>query len=478
MYISEHRKTPITFVPCIKGQNSIGFCSSDSNYTINKYNQANFEVSSIDKKSEWNDSVTFMKNSDKFINTEIEKEKIFKVNRFKIKNYWTKKEDQLLKKMTLKMGPKNWNYIAKFFDNKSAVQCSARYRRILIGHKKGPWTLKEDKLLQKLVAANGKNWAKISKLMINRSGKQIRERYINNLDPTINHEEFSFEEDKKIYNLYKIFGNRWSSISKYFVNRTGDMVKNRFHSFIRKRHIFYNFQNENIYSDIENANNNGKSSLKYPFSTTENVVSPEKKTENDLFSLDRELEINRLTNDNKLLNFSLKNADNEAIQKSNLIILKRKNFNESTHEIEKIVIKQALQNDNKNINFNINNQDLLNQSQYDNEINIFDKNESSIPFDKSDTNIMVYQGFNSQQNSKNLVFSKQNKQQNSLNKFKDISMKLCWADKSLIKNEFFESIAKEHLSSLISELFVEAILSDVNSSMNFLFSLREKYQNN
>ena len=174
------------------------------------------------------------------------KEKVFKVNRSQLKNSWTEKEDILLKELTQKYGPKKWNRISKFFENKSEVQCSARYRRILIGHKKGPWINEEDKLLAKYVDIHGKNWSILSKLMINRSGKQIRERYINNLDPMINREDFDFKEDKKIHDLYNKLGNKWTKISKYFINRTGDMIKNRYHSFIKKRELLYIDNNKNI----------------------------------------------------------------------------------------------------------------------------------------------------------------------------------------------------------------------------------------
>ncbi len=72
--------------------------------------------------------------------------------------------------------------------------------------------------------------------MKNRSGKQVRERYINKLDPLINKESFSESEDKKIIQLYHSIGPRWSEISKFLNGRPENMVKNRFYSHIKKHY--------------------------------------------------------------------------------------------------------------------------------------------------------------------------------------------------------------------------------------------------
>ena len=55
--------------------------------------------------------------------------------------------------------------------------------------------------------------------MQGRTGKQIRERFLNNLDPEINNEKFSEEEDLLILKQYRIFGPKWSEISKALQRR-------------------------------------------------------------------------------------------------------------------------------------------------------------------------------------------------------------------------------------------------------------------
>lgn len=66
----------------------------------------------------------------------------------------------------------------------------------------------------KLIQKYGKNWKRIENEMSGRSGKQIRERFINKLDKTINHEPFTEDEDGLIYQLYNDIGPKWSEISK------------------------------------------------------------------------------------------------------------------------------------------------------------------------------------------------------------------------------------------------------------------------
>ena len=50
-----------------------------------------------------------------------------------------------------------------------------------------PWSKQEDQKLRNLVQQQGTklNWSAVSKLMVHRSGKQCRERWICHLDPAI-----------------------------------------------------------------------------------------------------------------------------------------------------------------------------------------------------------------------------------------------------------------------------------------------------
>lgn len=69
---------------------------------------------------------------------------------------------------------------------------------------------------------------------MNRNGKQCRERWYNFLNPEINRDAFSIEEDCKILESRKEIGNKWSEIVKLLPGRTENSVKNRFNCIFKK----------------------------------------------------------------------------------------------------------------------------------------------------------------------------------------------------------------------------------------------------
>ena len=94
----------------------------------------------------------------------------------------------------------------------------------------GPWDEKEDQIIAKLVQEHGYSWKKISNLIGGtRSGKQIRERYLNKLDPNVASEPWTEEEDRQLLSLFNEFGRKWSRIAKLIPGRSEVMVKNRFY---------------------------------------------------------------------------------------------------------------------------------------------------------------------------------------------------------------------------------------------------------
>ncbi|KAL7717276.1 R2r3-MYB transcription factor [Entamoeba marina] len=91
------------------------------------------------------------------------------------------------------------------------------------------WTQREDDLLEKAVEKYGVGqWKIISENVPNRSRKQCRERYCNHLDPFINKEPWTTEEDELLIQLHKQFGNKWSFMKTYFQGRTANTIKNRY----------------------------------------------------------------------------------------------------------------------------------------------------------------------------------------------------------------------------------------------------------
>ncbi|OJD09955.1 hypothetical protein AJ78_08838 [Emergomyces pasteurianus Ep9510] len=93
--------------------------------------------------------------------------------------------------------------------------------------RRGPWVPEEDQTLLQLVRSQGpNNWVRISQHMQYRSPKQCRERFHQNLKPTLNHEPISAEEGMMIERMVHDMGKRWAEIARRLGNRSDNAVKN------------------------------------------------------------------------------------------------------------------------------------------------------------------------------------------------------------------------------------------------------------
>lgn len=107
------------------------------------------------------------------------------------------------------------------------------------GMTKSKFSLEEDAHLLRLVKNNDSkiNWKYISMKMKTRSPRQCRERYKNYLNPSLQHDEWTLEEDKLLIKLFYQLGNKWNLISKQVKGRSGNAIRNRIHYLIKAGEI-------------------------------------------------------------------------------------------------------------------------------------------------------------------------------------------------------------------------------------------------
>lgn len=153
------------------------------------------------------------------------------------KGGWTKEEDEILRQAVQEFKGRSWKKIAERLPNRTNVQCLHRWQKVLNpALVKGPWTPEEDEKIISLVEKYGcENWSLIAEQLDGRIGKQCRERYFNQLDPSIKKTPWTEEEKRTLMESQKKLGNKWAEISKILVGRPNNQCKNMYHSIMAKR---------------------------------------------------------------------------------------------------------------------------------------------------------------------------------------------------------------------------------------------------
>ena len=114
---------------------------------------------------------------------------------------WSKEDDDALMDLMRKVkSPKSWVPIAKKFERgKTAWEIQNRWTKYLKpGSRKGQWTDEEDAVVVETVQNSMEDpftrWSDLAQRLPGRVGKQVRDRWVNHLNPAINHLPFSRED--------------------------------------------------------------------------------------------------------------------------------------------------------------------------------------------------------------------------------------------------------------------------------------------
>ena len=121
---------------------------------------------------------------------------------------------------------------------------------------KTPWNqfvsyIQEDEAIENIVAEFDEevDWKQVEQTLKtlygikNRSAKQCRERWLNNLDPNCKKKGWTEEEENIIFTYQRKVGNNWSKIAQFLVDRSENTIKNHFYATIRRKVRIFNKNN-------------------------------------------------------------------------------------------------------------------------------------------------------------------------------------------------------------------------------------------
>ena len=161
---------------------------------------------------------------------------------------FTEDDVKRVRQLVLKHG-QAWKRIAKEFGGSwGPQQIMFEWRKHLqsteggtVMAKKGRWSKEEDDKLVKAVAVLGRQWAKVAQHVPGRTEMQVRERYVNHLDPKVEScAPFTKEEEELVMREVPLHTNpksnriAWAKVARLLPTRTDRQVKKAYERLIRE----------------------------------------------------------------------------------------------------------------------------------------------------------------------------------------------------------------------------------------------------
>ncbi|KIJ70493.1 hypothetical protein HYDPIDRAFT_23596 [Hydnomerulius pinastri MD-312] len=145
---------------------------------------------------------------------------------------WTAESDERLFKAIRMYGQNNWNLVARYVsEDATPSQCSNRYQKTIDPSlKRANWTAEEDARLRVAVAAYGSSWVDVAAVLPGRHNDQCRDRWLEQVNPAINKNKWTDEEDKALLNYLREHERAsWKEIGERVGNgRTDNMCRSRY----------------------------------------------------------------------------------------------------------------------------------------------------------------------------------------------------------------------------------------------------------
>jgi hypothetical protein len=150
---------------------------------------------------------------------------------------WTQDDNEYLTQLVGEHPNPDWSDLACHFPGKTAQQISERWEKVLNPVLvKGSWSREEDEAVVRFVHENGtKEWTKLAAMLPGRIGKQCRERWRNHLDPDVNRDPWTDEEDQILMEMHEKIGSKWVKIAEFLPHRSDNAIKNRWNSTLKKK---------------------------------------------------------------------------------------------------------------------------------------------------------------------------------------------------------------------------------------------------
>jgi myb proto-oncogene protein len=92
----------------------------------------------------------------------------------------------------------------------------------------------DDLIREAMQQGNFRGWATIAEAIPNRTARQIRERWVNYLNPDVNHAPWTLAEEEILKMCVAELGQQWSKMVSFFENRTDIAIKNH-HQLMQRR---------------------------------------------------------------------------------------------------------------------------------------------------------------------------------------------------------------------------------------------------